>query len=472
MNSNNFDDWVDDKIKDCITNKKHFFMFAGAGSGKTRSLVNALTFIANEQGASLLAQSKRVAVITYTNAACDEIMRRIGYNPLFTVSTIHSFLWELIKPFQRDIKKWVGVKLQGDLLELDVKKAKARSKDYSGEVTKKKEQLDNLNKFSRFIYNPNGMNLERNSLNHAQVISKGAEFIGISETVQYVLTSKFPILLIDESQDTKKELVDALLEIEEKYKGCFVIGMFGDVMQRIYTDGKENMEAFIPDSWEKPNKTMNHRSNKRIIQLANAVRQPLDGIEQQPRTDKTEGYVRLFVMPDVINKERAESYVFTKMAEITSDNNWLIADERKTLVLEHSMAASRLGFTSIDSALRKQFGQSYLDGSIEEIRFLMTIVYPIVCARLNKDEFALMKVLRKYAAPLRNERLSTSANQNEVLKSINENIHALVSLWDEEKAPNCIDVFKKLSKMDLFALPKRIEQVLDAKAVENVYLVF
>jgi DNA helicase-2/ATP-dependent DNA helicase PcrA len=91
MSNNHVDDWVDVSIQKCITEKKHFFMFAGAGSGKTRSLKNALDYIAREQNDDLSMKSKRVAVITYTNAACDEILRRVGYNHLFAVSTIHSF---------------------------------------------------------------------------------------------------------------------------------------------------------------------------------------------------------------------------------------------------------------------------------------------------------------------------------------------------------------------------------------------
>ena len=107
VNDDNIDNHVDEKIETFVRDKKNFFMFAGAGSGKTRSLVNTLNFIARTQGETLQIKNKKVAVITYTNAACDEILRRVGYNPLFAVSTIHSFLWELIKPFQKDIKIWV-----------------------------------------------------------------------------------------------------------------------------------------------------------------------------------------------------------------------------------------------------------------------------------------------------------------------------------------------------------------------------
>lgn len=67
-----------------------------------------------------------------------------------------------------------------------------------------------------------------------------------------ILTAKYPILLIDESQDTKKELVDALLIVCEKYKDRFIVGMFGDTMQRIYNDGKDDLANCIPDEWVKP----------------------------------------------------------------------------------------------------------------------------------------------------------------------------------------------------------------------------
>ncbi len=101
LSDNHIDDHVDDEIRLCFSedNPKSFFMFAGAGSGKTRSLINALSFLDKEIGVKLSAYSKQVAVITYTNAACDEISKRLQYKPIFAVSTIHSFLWELIKNY-------------------------------------------------------------------------------------------------------------------------------------------------------------------------------------------------------------------------------------------------------------------------------------------------------------------------------------------------------------------------------------
>ena len=83
---------VDLEIQHCHSSvpPKSFFMFAGAGSGKTRSLISALEYLDNTQGLSLAEHGKQVAVITYTNAACDEIGRRLLYKPIFHVSTIHN----------------------------------------------------------------------------------------------------------------------------------------------------------------------------------------------------------------------------------------------------------------------------------------------------------------------------------------------------------------------------------------------
>lgn len=125
---NHVDDHVDEEIEKCFDARypKSFFTFAGAGSSKTRSLINALTFLDQKIGSDLLAYSKQVAVITYTNAACDEISRRMQYKSIFAVSTIHSFLWELIKNYQSDIKEWIQTHIMSDLEELIAKQSRGR----------------------------------------------------------------------------------------------------------------------------------------------------------------------------------------------------------------------------------------------------------------------------------------------------------------------------------------------------------
>src|SRR5690554_3377904 len=111
---------VDDEIYSCLDldNPKSFFLFAGAGSGKTRSLVEVLKRFRENNIQRLRVNGQQVAIITYTNAACDEIKRRLEFDSAFNVSTIHSFVWELIKPHQTNIKEWLRENLQIEIKEL------------------------------------------------------------------------------------------------------------------------------------------------------------------------------------------------------------------------------------------------------------------------------------------------------------------------------------------------------------------
>ena len=243
-----------DEIYPCLDldHPKSFFLFAGAGSGKTRSLVEVLTRFRKENIHRLRKSGKKVAIITYTNAACDEIKRRLDFDAAFHVSTIHSFAWELIQPYTTDIKDWIKASLETEINELSEKQARAKNTatktymDRASRIESKGRRLEALPGIKRFTYNPNGDNLSRDSLNHAEVINIASGFIQDKPLMQSILVRKFPILLIDESQDTKKELVDAFFKVQEEKLDHFALGMFGDTMQRIYADGKPNLDGKFP----------------------------------------------------------------------------------------------------------------------------------------------------------------------------------------------------------------------------------
>ncbi len=90
---------ADIELKACLDAKQSFIMVAGAGSGKTTSLVKSLAHIEQALGASLRKRGQRVACITYTKVAEQEIWNDVGHDSLFHVSTIHSFFMGLDKAF-------------------------------------------------------------------------------------------------------------------------------------------------------------------------------------------------------------------------------------------------------------------------------------------------------------------------------------------------------------------------------------
>ena len=409
---NNIDAQIDEALEKCVlsTPRKSFFLFAGAGSGKTYSLVLLLKRIRDGIGRSLLLQGKNVAVITFTNAATNEIINRLDYSPIFHVSTIHSFVWDVIQYYQTDIKKIYCQHIQEDIEELESKVNKAKNKTtktYLSNIEKfelKKEQLEKAKSIEKFVYNPNSSNTEYNALMHAEVIKIAAQMIIGHPMLQRIIAQQYPILLIDESQDTKKELVDAFFEIQKNFGDIFTLGLLGDQKQRIYADGKDNMESFLPDGWEKPVKRMNYRCAKRIIQLANTIGMGIDKhAEQTPREDADDGFVRLFVVQqhDDINKDEVEQTIMRIMSEHTHDDKWSgESADVKILTLEHMMAARRLGFNCFYSPFAKvsKYQMTLLQGSVSEIEFFTKGVLPIAESMKGDGQIAL-EILRK-SSPL------------------------------------------------------------------------
>ena len=252
---------ADAMIADCMVadRRQSFFLLAGAGSGKTRSLVRLLQRLQSKRRRHLVLRGQQVGVITYTNAACNEINRRLAFDPIFHVATIHSFAWSLIQGYSRDIREWVRSSLREGIQDLRDQQARGRAgtraaADRERRIASKERRQSQLDGIRKFTYSPTGDNRETASLSHAEVIQLTASFLREKETFQRVITSKYPVLLIDECQDTICELLEALLVVEADRSDSFAVGLFGDMMQRIYGHGKPDLAASLPSTWARPAK--------------------------------------------------------------------------------------------------------------------------------------------------------------------------------------------------------------------------
>ncbi|MFY7742192.1 MAG: UvrD-helicase domain-containing protein [Flavobacterium sp.] len=469
IHNNDIDKHVDNEINDCLSlnNPKSFFLFAGAGSGKTRTLVNVLKEFKKNHGKEFRLNRKKVAIITYTNAASDEIKNRLEFDSIFSVSTIHSFAWELIQPFVMDIKIWLSNELSNEILKLEDEQSRSRdlknktSIDRERKIESKKKRILNLDNILKFTYNPNGDNITKDSLNHSEVISLAAYFIHHKPLMQELLICKYPILLIDESQDTKKELIDAFFELQQKKKESFSLGLFGDTMQRIYLDGKEKLDEGLPSDWLKPVKKMNHRSNKRIITLINKISEDKNRQEQIPRTDKEEGFVRLFICSNRDDKSKTEESICNEMANITNDSNWInneIEKDVMTLILEHHMAARRMGFTDFFEPLYKEekLKTGILDGTLSGANFFTKIILPLVEAKIKKDDFTIANIVKKESLFFKKEELLKNTDQTNNIKAAKKALLNLFALWENNKDPLLIDILQNVYKSNLFPIPNSL----------------
>jgi len=460
-----FDAKADETILACLDldQPKSFFLYAGAGSGKTRSLVEALRIVCREQGRRLSLAGQKIGVITYTNAACDEIKQRLEFDPRVEVSTIHAFAWSLIGGYDGDIRKWVAARMLQDIAELEDAQAKGRATskaavDRARSIESKRRRHAGLDAIQRFIYSPTGDNRTRDALNHAEVIAMTAEFLTAKPGLRRLLVTRFPILLIDESQDTSRRLMDALLDVQAANSNSFILGLFGDTMQRIYADGRTGLAEAIPADWAKPRKEMNHRCPTRVIELINKVRRDDDGQEQRPRSDAQPGVARLFLLPNTTaNKSAAEAAIAERMADIAGDPAWADGSEAiKTLALEHMMSARRFGFEQFFEPLYavQRINTGLLDGTGAGLGIFTREILPLVKALRAGDRFATAAIIRKTSPLLDRDALRDAGEaQQGLLDRAKGACAGLLALVDGQPPASLRDVLRYVAEHRLFTVP-------------------
>ncbi|MBR9880918.1 MAG: ATP-dependent helicase [Gammaproteobacteria bacterium] len=478
MGSPENDHQADLAINECLNpeSPNSFFLYAGAGSGKTYSLVRALEKFEELHGERFRRAGKKVGVITFTNAACDEIVERVKGDPLFHISTIHSFCWLQIKHFHDDIRRWLCAEIPIEIEELEQREAKGRVGTQASiarqrSIISNKERLEWLSKRREFTYNPNGDNFGKASLSHSDVLKICADFLRSKPSFQQLVVNRYPFLLIDESQDTNKRLIEALFFVEEQQKERFGLGLIGDMMQRIYGDGKHDLGVQLPPRWVRPVKEMNRRSLSRIVALANDIRSQNDEHRQKALEGKDGGHVRLFITssnnPD---KPGFEKYVREQMANVSGDDIWNDYEEVKHLVLEHMMAAVRMGFSEMYSALRahNRFSTALNSGDLPAVNFFSESVLPLYEHEISGAAHAVMTHLRRSKSPLLyNANLKYLPENGNPLLFLKSAIKEVVDLIYNNPEASFYEVLQCVAKYNLFDVPQSLAPFSEQMKIDD-----
>lgn len=372
---NNRDAGVVEEICGYLTEQplRSFFLFAGAGSGKTRTLVEVLrrlTGVVQYESGGRLANRLRlygrsIRVVTYTKNAVAVISGRLGSNDLVAVSTIHSFCWELIGGFDEDIREAL---ITDKAVQLEEAKTKAAAKVRGISDTDRRKfteieaEIEALKGVPTFIYHPDKDTYGEGAMQHGQVLDATAWLLLNRPTLRTILQDRHPIILIDESQDTMKSVLDALMKLAEPRGSGLTLGLLGDHRQRIYMDGHSDLPGLVPPGWAKPELKMNHRSQQRVVQLINKIwaaklagrTQPASGVEQHHRTEKTGGTVRLFIGRTSLStpeKRQKEAWVASQMQQAAQSDAWATPAGYQSLALEHKLVAARGDFLNVYTAM-------------------------------------------------------------------------------------------------------------------------
>ncbi|WP_160050603.1 MULTISPECIES: UvrD-helicase domain-containing protein [unclassified Nocardiopsis] len=450
--------------------KGGFVVIAGAGSGKTTSLVKALGHISRVHGPDLRARSRKIACITYTNIAVEEIRKDVGHDSLFFVSTIHSFLWEIARPFQRAIAQWVRQEI-----------TRRMSKNPSDDLQEALKRLDTPH--ARFTYE-SGRNFARGVLGHSDIVQLVPWLIKEYPRLATMTAQSFPYILVDESQDTTRDVVEALKTIERLERGNVCLGFFGDPMQQIYTGGAGIIEGDKGAGWITIRKKENWRCPDRVLHVINSIRaaSPRDGGLQQvlgrkPGVKPHPGFVDLFVLPSDGDDDAQVARVRQFLARSQQDDEWRAGTEGKDLrilVLEHRLAAERMGFADLHEAFARgksaEVKEGFREGTHWSLAPFMKRVLPLVEAVEGDEGMAALAILRESAPRLR--AFLDGKDSVEALAEVKRDTDELVSLMKPGSGKTTGQVLSHAVRTGLIPFDPRLRshllRAVDSEGLDRV----
>lgn len=316
-----------------IDEGQNFLLSGGAGSGKTYSLVSVIRQAIAEN------PTAKIACMTYTNAAVKEIEERVNHKNL-NVSTIHDFLWDNIKHFQRELKgALISLANDESITDINIEEVNPVPEDYF-------DDLEKGIQYKEFLRIREGI------ISHDEILIVANYVFEKYPKLSDIVKDKYKFIFIDEYQDTSKYVVDIFLTHFPKSNKKNIIGFFGDAMQSIYDDGIGNLDNYKgkeDDLVKEIKKEQNRRNPQKIIDLANQLR--TDGIEQVPSKDENapnmvNGVVKdgsvLFLYSSNGDIERVKQY-------LNDISNWDFTNSKETkeLNLTHNLIAGKAGFRAL-----------------------------------------------------------------------------------------------------------------------------
>jgi len=335
------------EIFQSIDDGRNFLLSGGAGSGKTYSLVNVIRQAIAEN------PTAKVACMTYTNAAVKEIEERVNHKNL-NVSTIHDFLWDSIKHFQKELKQaLISLANNEEVTRISIEEVNPVPDNYYA-------VLPDGVQYKEFVRIREGI------ISHDELLIVANYLFEKYPKLSSIVKDKYKFIFIDEYQDTSKVVVETFLTHFKKSERKNIIGFFGDAMQSIYEDGIGNLDDYKGADIEKVNeipKKQNRRNPKLVIDLANKLR--TDGITQEPSADPK--------APNMANgtiKQGTVLFLHSTDGDVNKVEEFLAANyawdfnnskETKELNLTHNLIAGKAGFRTLMDIYDKDHILSFRD---------------------------------------------------------------------------------------------------------------
>ncbi len=332
-----------EQLEAVLSNDNEIMLVAGAGTGKTNTIVKKIIYLIKEQRVI----PYNILAVTFTNKAVREIRERVN-NSLCTnhsgvvVNTFHQLAKSILdKDDNYQLLGYKSLKILEDegrekILDKIIKYNDMYNRVNEFNKTIKALLIDfNAKKNNRYIESSNKEYEELfKELYHAYVLEVFANgYIELDDLVNLVIvllehypeirkevSSAFDYIFVDEYQDVNKEQYKLIKLLKNKNKVLIV----GDEDQAIYGWRGSNSKYFRDFQLEYPDCRViklerNYRSTQQILNLA-------DGFIKQNknRIDKTLKSDKIGVLPDIqeiSSKENQIEFLFDQIQKLGSNKN-------------------------------------------------------------------------------------------------------------------------------------------------------
>lgn len=430
---------IDLQIIDTLQKGNNFRVEAGAGSGKTYSLNKVIEWIQANKWEYYRKKKQHVVCITYTNAAVDVISRRLTNNSFIIPSTIHSFAWNVIKQYQSTLINCISKNKSFHPFE-----------EYFSAIRKVDYKLGHR-------YYENGVMY----LGHDDIILLFSSLLDNTK-FRNVFSNKYPLILIDEYQDSLKLIIEKFLQYFISLNLGPQFGFFGDSWQTIYHTNKV-YGLINHNNIVEIKKGVNFRSASKIVDILNFIR---PNLIQRSAIDNFSGEVTVITCDDYTGERRLDGNFKGDLPSIKLQerlnslidhikHNCIPTNENiKVLMITHRVLAVQQGYYKLLDILN----ESLKDKEDPFLLFFMEQIEPIYQALQKLDMQLLFDTLKLKRYPV------TKKADKAKWKNLQENLKIA-------RTKTSLDVLQTVFESKLIPIPPKIEEFYDLylHAPETIY---
>ena len=315
-------------------------VFAGAGTGKTRTLTTRIAYMITEKD----IDPKNILAITFTKKATNEMRERViklsGINAKYvTISTIHAFCARILR---QTISK-LGYSLNFEIVDeedvnkiindiykdLDISKKYFSPKAAANIISAYKNGIGEINGIIKQVYDAYQKRLkENNQVDFDDLLVLTEQIFASFPDVLEHFQNKYKYILVDEFQDTNVIQYNIIKLLADKYRNIFVVG---DDDQSIYSFRGANVLNMYQFSKDYPDRemiklTQNYRSTNAILRGSNNLIKHNKHREEKELFSDVEGKLQDVTIHDSYYYEDEPRYIADEIKHLVAHQNYQYKD--------------------------------------------------------------------------------------------------------------------------------------------------